>query len=177
MSREPRTVYVGRKPVMNYVLAVVTSFSESKTDKVILKARGNAITAAVDVAEISRRRFLEGVIVDKIEVGTEDMHIREENRTKKVSTIDITLARVPTARKEIESEVEEEKPVADKQAVKLTDIQGIGVKTAEKLEAHDIKSAQDLAKSDPRKLAENLQISEKRLSKWIDEAKKTVQSG
>ena len=52
MSKEQNTVYVGRKPIMNYVLAVITSFNSSDTKEVTLKARGRAITAAVDVAEI-----------------------------------------------------------------------------------------------------------------------------
>ena len=78
---------------MNYVLAVVTSFNVSGTEEVILKARGRAISRAVDVAEVVRRRFLGGVEIGKIEIGSEEIRIEEENRTTNVSTMEITLAR------------------------------------------------------------------------------------
>lgn len=93
MSKEPSIIYIGRKPVMNYVLAVVTAFNTSNTEDVTLKARGRAITTAVDVAEISTRRFLGDVKVDEISVGTEEIRIKEDNRMKNVSTIDIKLKR------------------------------------------------------------------------------------
>ncbi|MBU4340189.1 MAG: DNA-binding protein Alba, partial [Euryarchaeota archaeon] len=50
-------VYVGNKPVMNYVLAVVKEFNNG-ANEVIIKARGKAISRAVDAAEVSRNRFL-----------------------------------------------------------------------------------------------------------------------
>ncbi len=50
-------IYVGNKPVMNYVLAVVTQFNNG-ANEVLIKARGRAISRAVDVAEIARNRFL-----------------------------------------------------------------------------------------------------------------------
>lgn len=102
MARETNVVYIGRKPLMNYVLAVMTSFNASNADKVVLKARGRSISAAVDVAEISRRRFLDDVTVDKIDIGTEEITIQEENRTKNVSTVEITLARSASIEKETE---------------------------------------------------------------------------
>ncbi|MGZ7136490.1 MAG: RNA-binding protein, partial [Methanobacterium sp.] len=39
---EDNIVYIGNKPVMNYVLAVVTQIN-SGADEVFLKARGKAI--------------------------------------------------------------------------------------------------------------------------------------
>ena len=47
------TVLIGKKPTMNYVLAVVTQFNNG-ADSVKIRARGNAISKAVDVAEIVR---------------------------------------------------------------------------------------------------------------------------
>ncbi len=41
---------------MNYVLAVLTQFNSGATE-VSIKARGRAISRAVDVAEIVRKRF------------------------------------------------------------------------------------------------------------------------
>jgi DNA-binding protein len=172
MSGATRTIYVGRKPLMNYVLAVVAGFSQPNADRVVLKARGRAISAAVDVAEISRRRFLRDVKVDGIEIGSEDIPIREEDRNKTVSTIDITLARVSPSKERLEGE--EKKAETRSQAAELTEIKGIGAKTAEKLMAHGINLVRDLAGSDPTELARDLHISEKRLAKWVDEASKTT---
>jgi len=87
------TVYIGRKPAMNYVLAVIRSFTAADVEKVVLKARGMAIKTAVDVAEVTCRRFLGNVTVGKIDIGSEDMSVKESNRTKTVSTIEITLTR------------------------------------------------------------------------------------
>lgn len=77
---------------MNYVLAVITGFNMSNTKEVVLKARGQAISTAVDVAEITRRRFMKELNVDEITVGTEEMPPREgEGNARNVSTIEITL--------------------------------------------------------------------------------------
>ncbi|MFQ6065046.1 MAG: helix-hairpin-helix domain-containing protein [Candidatus Bathyarchaeia archaeon] len=54
-------------------------------------------------------------------------------------------------------------------------MEGIGVKSAEKLKSSGVNNVQDLANFDPKRLSEKLQISEKRVSKWIDEAKKTIE--
>ena len=51
---ENNTIFVGSKPVMNYVLAVVTQFNEG-SNSVVLRARGKAISRAVDAAEIAAR--------------------------------------------------------------------------------------------------------------------------
>ncbi len=92
--RDPNVIYVGRKPPMNYVLGIITSFSGSNANEVTLKARGQAINTAVDAAEIARNRFLKDVSVDKITIGTEEMPPREgESRARNISTIEITLKR------------------------------------------------------------------------------------
>ncbi len=93
MSEKTAVVGVGRKPFMNYVLAVVTGFNVSGAEKVTLKARGSAISRAVDLAEVVRRRFLRGVEIGKIEIGSEEIRIEEMNRTRTVSTMEITLTR------------------------------------------------------------------------------------
>jgi len=90
MSEEQNVVYIGRKPVMSYVLAVITHFNMSDAKEVVLKARGMSITTAVDVAEITRRRFMDKLKVDKIEIGTEEMK-QEDGRTRAVSFMEITL--------------------------------------------------------------------------------------
>ena len=94
MSKNPDVIYIGRKPVMSYVLAVITSFSGSDAKEITLKARGQAITTAVDVAEITKRRFLKELKIGEISIGTEEMPPREgEGRPRMVSTMEITLSR------------------------------------------------------------------------------------
>jgi DNA-binding protein len=94
MTEESPIVFIGNKTPMDYVLAVMTRLSGGNAKEVVLKARGQAITTAVDVAEITRNRFLKDLKVSKIAVGTEEMPAREgENRSRMVSTIEITLAK------------------------------------------------------------------------------------
>jgi len=92
LSRRDNVVYIGRKPVMSYVLAVITHFSRTDAKEVILKARGRSITTAVDTAEITRRRFMEKLEVSNISIDTENIVEQETNRTRAVSTIEITLS-------------------------------------------------------------------------------------
>ena len=87
-------IFVGSKPPMSYVLAIITSLSASNAKEITLKARGRAISTAVDTAEITRRRFMKDLKVNKIAIGTEEMPAREgENRTRMVSTIEIMLTK------------------------------------------------------------------------------------
>ena len=94
MSEKSAIVFIGSKTPMDYVLAVMTRLSANDSKEVVLKARGRAIATAVDVAEITRSRFLKDLKVSRIAVGTEEMPAREgENRTRMVSTIEITLTK------------------------------------------------------------------------------------
>lgn len=92
MSKEPNTVFIGRKPTMNYVLAVITLFGSGDTKQITLKARGQAITTAVDVAEITRRRFMEKLKVEKVNIDTEEITM-QEGGTRSVSTMEIILSK------------------------------------------------------------------------------------
>lgn len=83
------TVYVGSKPAMNYALAVVTQLNDGN-DLVNVKARGKAISRAVDVAEIVRNRFRDTVDVDDIVIGTDEIDT-DDGETINVSSIHITL--------------------------------------------------------------------------------------
>lgn len=83
-------IFVGRKPPMSYVLAVVTQFNTNSFDEVIIKARGKSISTAVDTAEIVRNRFVTNAKVKDIVIGTESI-TNEEGRTSNVSSIEIYL--------------------------------------------------------------------------------------
>jgi len=90
---ERNDVLIGRKPAMNYLLACITLF-HGGAKEVNVKARGRAISRAVDVVEIVRRRFLPDVKVKNIDIGTDQLAPIEEGGTPtNVSTIEITLIR------------------------------------------------------------------------------------
>jgi DNA-binding protein len=86
---DSNVVYIGNKPVMNYCLAVLSSF-QGNSGTVTLKARGRAISTAVDVAEVTRSRFMEDLAVENIEIGTEELE-GMGGQPRNVSTISIIL--------------------------------------------------------------------------------------
>jgi archaea-specific DNA-binding protein len=87
---DENVIYIGNKPPMSYVLAVVTEFKKDNADEVIIKARGRAISRAVDTAEIVRNRFVTDAVVSNIQIGTESV-TNDEGRTHNVSSIEIHL--------------------------------------------------------------------------------------
>jgi len=90
---ESNAVLIGRKPVMNYVLACITFF-HGGAKEVSIKARGRAISRAIDVVEVVRRRFLPDVKVAKIGIGTDQISTHDASSgMSNVSTIEIVLER------------------------------------------------------------------------------------
>lgn len=83
-------VYIGKKGIMSYVLAVVTQFNNG-VHEVIIKARGRAISRAVDVAEVVRQRFMTDTKLGDIKIATEE--IEGDEGLIKVSAIEITLSK------------------------------------------------------------------------------------
>jgi len=92
VERKPEVIFIGNKPPMSYVMAVITAMSSGNVAEITLKARGKSITTAVDVAEITTNRFLKDLKVTAIGIGTEEMPPREgDNRSRMVSTMEIKL--------------------------------------------------------------------------------------
>jgi len=89
INPDENTIFVGNKPPMSYVLAVVTQFNGG-SDEVLIKARGRAISRAVDTAEIVRNRFVQTAKIKDINIGTESI-TNEEGRNSNVSSIEIAL--------------------------------------------------------------------------------------
>jgi len=89
---EGNVVFIGKKPVMNYVIACLTFFNSGEK-QVCVKARGRAISRAVDTIELLRRSFVKDLRLKEIKLGTEEM-TREEGRRSNVSIIEITVAKV-----------------------------------------------------------------------------------
>jgi len=85
-------VYVGSKPLMTYITAVLTCLNR-KPEQAILKARGRAISTAVNVAETTRHRFIAN-LTSTVIIGCEKMP-RKRGGTNNVSTIEITLTKAP----------------------------------------------------------------------------------
>jgi DNA-binding protein len=88
---ENNVVLVGQKPSMAYVLGVITQFGEGFKE-VHIKARGKAISRAVDVAEIVRRRFASDVQIKNIQISTEEKELEDKTKIN-VSAIDILLGK------------------------------------------------------------------------------------
>ena len=90
---EDNSIFIGNKPFMNYVTGVVMQFTTKGASEVIIKARGKFISRAVDVAEVSGKRFLDnGVIVKDIKIDSEEFQ-NKEGKQVRVSNIEITLAK------------------------------------------------------------------------------------
>lgn len=84
MTRD--VILVGKKPIMSYALAALMQLSESGA--ITIKARGRAISRAVDVAEVISNKFLKGATVSKdVAIDTELLGEPPKN----VSTIEIKV--------------------------------------------------------------------------------------
>jgi len=91
---DDNNVFIGGKPFMNYVTAVVMQFTTKNTPEVIVKARGKFISRAVDVSEVAAKRFLTGQVdVKDIKINSEEFQ-NKEGRDVRVSTIEISLRKV-----------------------------------------------------------------------------------
>ena len=88
---ESNVVFVGKKPAMSYVLACVTQFNDGRNE-VILRARGRAISHAVDVAEIVKNKFVTNTEIKHVKIGTEEVE-SEQGEKLNVSSIEIVLSK------------------------------------------------------------------------------------
>jgi DNA-binding protein len=84
-------VRIGKKPVMNYVTACVTLFN-SGNGEVMVRARGKAIEKAIDTVQMLKHGFLKDVIIEKIDLGSEEV-TRFNGTRGNISIIEITLSR------------------------------------------------------------------------------------
>ena len=87
---ETNIVFVGKKPVMNYVLACLT-LVQNGADSLVVKARGRAISKAVDVAQVMTKRFTTDIGVKQINIDTEQVKSVETGNLNNVSSIEIFL--------------------------------------------------------------------------------------
>lgn len=88
----PDVVLIGKKPALVYAVAALMQLTTERSE-VVLKARGRAISKAVDVVEILKRRFLGGQMgLKNIQIGTETFQT-PDNRQRFISTIEITISK------------------------------------------------------------------------------------
>ncbi len=89
---EENIVFIGGKPFMNYVTSIVMQFETKKAEEVKIVARGKFINKAVDVAEVTRKKFLKdsNITIKELKIDSEEFDSKEGKRVT-VSTLDIIL--------------------------------------------------------------------------------------
>ena len=88
-DEEPNIVRIGKKPIMNYVVACMTLLNNGVAD-VMVRGRGQSITKAVETVEMLRRAFLRNIKILSVDIGTEEVK-REDGSTASLSMIEIVL--------------------------------------------------------------------------------------
>jgi len=175
---EEAIIFIGNKPPMRYVTAMITAYNQQGVDSITIKARGRAISRAVDVAEITRNRFITGLETPAISIETEQLPAMDGG-TRGVSTIAISF-RLPGDRELFEWE--ETRPKAEAPEAEeaepaqyeVSDVKGIGKATNEKLDKAGVDSVEALASYDPEALSEKTGISAKTCAKLVEAAKELI---
>jgi DNA-binding protein Alba len=88
---DDNVIYIGKKGVMNYVMAAITQLNKGEKE-VHVKARGRSISKSVDVVQLLKNRFEKETKVKDIEIGTDEVDA-DEGGTINVSTIDIIISK------------------------------------------------------------------------------------
>ncbi|MEM0476192.1 MAG: DNA-binding protein Alba [Candidatus Aenigmatarchaeota archaeon] len=92
VKKEDNIILIGKKPIMSYILAVITQFGAGQKE-VRIKARGRAISRAVDVANIVRKRYVKEAQIKSITIDSEERENPQTGKKVNVSTIEIVLAK------------------------------------------------------------------------------------
>jgi DNA-binding protein Alba len=92
-TNEKNGIYVGSKPLMNYVTGIIMQFNSNNIKEVTIKSRGKFTSKAIDIAELTKRKFAkEGLKEKEIKIGSEEFTTKEGKKIK-VSTLEITIKR------------------------------------------------------------------------------------
>lgn len=84
---QDQNVYIGSKPILNHVTALMKGLKEAESVNVMV--RGKATSSTVGVVKVTWRSFLNGLLVDDISIGTG--RLGEAEALRNVSTISIRL--------------------------------------------------------------------------------------
>jgi len=88
----PNHIYVGKKPVMSYAMSALIQLTQM--GEIVIKARGLAISRAVDVAQIVTKRLGNGAFTIKdVRIDTEQVKSMETNEMRNVSSIEIVVGK------------------------------------------------------------------------------------
>jgi DNA-binding protein len=83
-------IFVGQKPVMNYAMSALIQLTQA--GEVVVKARGMAISRAVDVAEIVTKRLGNGAFKVK-DIGISTEVVGEGAEQRNISSIEIVVGK------------------------------------------------------------------------------------
>lgn len=187
MSRD-NTIYIGRKPAMAYVMATLATFNHNEV--VQIKARGRSITTAVDVAEITRNRYMTGMEKPEITIGTDK--IEDDRGMRNVSTMTITMVKgsavVPQEvfrprerreRRPPRREKQEPRPRPEPEPepkpvvvnIDVSKISGVGAVTEEKLKSAGYDTVAKVLNSEPSELSLKTRLTVAQVEKIIEAAK------
>jgi archaea-specific DNA-binding protein len=83
-------LFVGKKPVMSYAMSALIQLTQN--GEVVVKARGMAISRAVDVAEIVTKRLGAGQFKVK-DIGIATEVVGEGPETRNISSIEIVVGK------------------------------------------------------------------------------------
>jgi len=90
-GQQQNIILIGRKPIMNYVVACLTLFNSGK-QTIIVRARGLVIHNAIDTVELLRRAFIKDLEIQKITIGSQEFK-KATGFISMVSTIDIEISK------------------------------------------------------------------------------------
>jgi archaea-specific DNA-binding protein len=82
-------IFVGSKPLVNYIRGVITQFNKYGANEVVIKSRGKFISKAVDIAEVSKRTLEKKIMIKNINVSSESFE--SNGKRTNISTMDIVL--------------------------------------------------------------------------------------
>ena len=91
MDPQLNVIKIGRKEVWAYVTACITSFN-SGSKELTIRARGQAITRAIDVVNSLQRSFLKKIDIVDVKISSDEFN--DGSRTTWKSTIEIKIALV-----------------------------------------------------------------------------------
>ncbi len=83
------SVFIGKRPTMNYVMAAMVILNRGT--ECTIKARGRAISHAVDVAEILINKFFPSAKYKDIRISTEHL-TNDDGKSSNVSSMEIVIS-------------------------------------------------------------------------------------
>ena len=90
-TEERNVIFIGTKPIMDYVSATLTQLSTRPT--ITIKARGKRITQAVDVSQmIAKRMDAVGFVISDVRISSE-LLTSQDGKERKVSNMEIDISK------------------------------------------------------------------------------------